>query len=597
MTMHFSLMKLKPPARVAADDTLDRRQESYHSCPADATAFPALAALLQPLHSSAGQHINNPVKPRRGAAMDKGLKCGDPACGGAETPAMIAPPRSALFWGGVAILLVLAVACRLYPIFATHLVTSDSAHYYLPIAEAVAQGHPLPPRHVQVPILFSQVTGCLARLTGDVELAAKLVSLAGTLLLCVSIFLLALRLFGPYAAFAALALVAFNPYGCEQGTETNLDGLALGWFGAAAFLTVAYLLRPRLGRALALGAVLGLMALTRPEGAVYALLVTALIALFPVEGPLRLNGRRLAHALAALALAVCLCLPRLCQVHREIGWWVIDTRQVTEPAALWQKIAGGPAQGHDAREMAVENEKRGLSQRFEWFVGAFGPGSLLFGVYGICCRRRRLRIEWAPAALMAAGLAVVAVGPGATRRYFLPMSALWQIWAAVGLIGFLQWLVARLAARRRPGWKEFAGPPLVLAAAAVISIAPVLWFVGRIDRGEQAVERAAGQWLLAQYGRGQPILSSSPNAVWYARGEWMNLPDKQSKTSAWAGAELSEYARTQQARFLILDDAVEARYPQIARELRAGPQPFGRIVHETGEGRDRIAVVELSRGG
>jgi len=529
--------------------------------------------------------------------MDKGIRHSDPACGGAEAPALIAPPRPALFWGGVAILLVLAVACRLYPIFATHVVTSDSAHYYLPIAETIAQGHPLPPRHVQVPILFSQITGCLARLTGDVELAAKLVSLAGTLLLCVSIFLLAGRLFGPYAAFAALALVAFNPYGCEQGTETNLDGLALGWFGAVAFLTAAYLLRPRLWRALALGAVLGLMALTRPEGAVYALLVTALVALFPVEGPLRLNGRRLAHALAALALAVCLCLPRLCQVHRQIGWWVIDTRQVTEPAALWQKIAGGPARADEAAEPPTEKSKRGISQRFEWFVGAFGPGSLLFGVYGICCRRRRLRIEWAPAALIAAGLVVVAVGPGATRRYFLPMSALWQLWAAVGLIGLLQWLVARLAARRRPGWKEFAGPPLLLAAAAVISIAPVLWFVGRIDRGEQAVERAAGQWLLAQYGRGQPILSSGATVVWYARGEWVNLPDKQSGTSEWTVAALAEYARARQAQFLILDGAVEARFPEVARELRKGAQPFGRIVHETGEGRDRIAVVELSPGG
>ncbi len=419
--------------------------------------------------------------------MDKGLRREDPACDRAEAPVLIAPSRPALFWGGVAALLLLAAACRLYPIFATHVVTSDSAYYYLPIAEALAQGRPLPPRHVQVPILFSQVTGYLTRLTGDVELAAKLVSLAGTLLLCVSIFLLVRRLFGPYAAFAALALVAFNPYGCEQGTETNLDGLALGWFGAAAFLTVDYLLRPRLWRALALGAVLGLIALTRPEGAVYALLLAALIALFPVEGPLRLKGRRLAHALAALALAVCLCLPRLCQVHRQIGWWVIDTRQVTEPAALWQKIVSGPSRADEATEPPAENGKRGLSQRFEWFVGAFGPASLLFGVYGICCRRRRLRIEWAPAALMAAGLAVVAVGPGATRRYFLPMSALWQIWAAVGLVGLLQGLVARLAARRRPGWKESAGPPLILAAAAVISIAPVLWFVGRIDRGEQDV--------------------------------------------------------------------------------------------------------------
>jgi hypothetical protein len=529
--------------------------------------------------------------------MDQGLCSDDPASSGAE-PASFAPPRRALYWSAVAALLVLAAACRLYPIFATHLVTNDSAYFYLPIAEAVAQGRPLPARHVQVPILHSQITGHLARLIGDVELAAKLVSLAGTLLLCASIFLLARRLFGAYPAFAALALVAFNPYGCEQGTETNLDGLALGWFGATAFLTVVYLLRPQLWRALALGVVLALMALTRPEGAVYALLVVALIALFPVAGPLRLNGRRAAHALAALALVLCLCLPRLCQVHRDTGWWVIDTRQVTEPVALWQKIVPPPPGArHSAPEMPLDNGKRGLSQRFEWFVGAFGPASLLFGICGIWRRQKRLRIEWAPAALMAAGLVVVALGPGATRRYFLPMSALWQLWAAVGLIGILHWLVTRLAPHRAPGWKESAGPPLVLAAAAAISIAPVFWFVGRIDLAEQAAERASGEWLRAQYGPAQPILSSGPDAVWYARGEWVNLPAKDAQTPEWTGAALADYARARQSRLLFLDGNAASRFPEIARELRAGPQPFGRIVHDSAEAGDRIAVVEFASGG
>ncbi len=76
----------------------------------------------------------------------------------------------------------------------------------------------------------------------------------------------------------------------------------------------------------------------------------------------------------------------------------------------------------------------------------------------------------------------------------------------------------------------------------------------------------------------------------------MNLPGKPSKTPEWTGAALAEYARTQQARFLILDGAAEVRFPEVARDLREGPQLFGRIVHETGEGRDRVAVVELLTG-
>jgi hypothetical protein len=177
------------------------------------------------------------------------------------------------------------------------------------------------------------------------------------------------------------------------------------------------------------------------------------------------------------------------------------------------------------------------------------------------------------------------------------MSALWQLWAAVGLIAILQWLVARLAAHRRPGWKESAGPTLVLAAAAVIGIAPVFWFVGRIDPYEQADERATGRWLLGQYGRGQPILSSDAAPVWYARGEWVNLPGKDAKVPEWTGAALAEYARARHARFLFLDDNVAARFPETARELRAGPQPFGRIVHESAEGGERVAVVEFAAGG
>jgi 4-amino-4-deoxy-L-arabinose transferase-like glycosyltransferase len=534
--------------------------------------------------------------------MGEGLRRDDPARGDAEqagppAAAVIGLPRRRLFRGSVAALLILAAGCRLYPILATHLVSNDAAYYYLPIAEAIARGRPLPPRQLRVPILFSQVTGYLARLTGNVELAAKLVSLAGTLLLCVSIFLLAGRLFGPYVAFAALGLVAFNPYGCEQGTETNLGGLALGWFGAAAFLTVAYLLQPRLWRALALGVALGLMALTRPEGIFYAPLIAALVALFPVEGPLRLNGRRAAHALAALALAVCLCLPRLVQVHGETGWWVIDMRQVTEPAALWREIAGGPAEEPEAAARRVASENGGVWRAIEWFAGAFGPASLFFGAYALCCRRRRLRVEWAPAALLAEGLIIVALGPGATRRYYLPMSALWQIWAAVGLIGILQWILARLPARPaalRPGWKESAGPPLVLAAAAIISVAPVLWFVGRIDPREQADERAAGRWLLDRFGPGQRILSSSPPAVWYARGQRLSLPGSEPKAREWTGRALAEYAQARRARFLFLSEDVEARFPAIARELREGSQPFGRIVYESAVGPDPVAVVDLA---
>ena len=499
-----------------------------------------------------------------------------------------------LYWTAFAVILALAFAARLYLVLVSKAVKTDAASYYLPIAEAIQLDKPLPEKHVRVPVLYSQLSGLTAKVMGDVELSSRIVSLFGGMMACVFVFLLARKLFGPYAALAAMSLAGFHPYLCHHSAATGVDSLAVGWFCGIAFCLVAYLLRPSLWRAALLGVFLGLMTLTRAEGFLYVPVALLLMALFPVAGRFRLDGRRIRDAILLVVVAGVLCLPRVCQVHRATGLWVGDERWVATPKKLLRVYAGltsspqTPAKRGHLLQRITPKEPLDVA---ESVAAAFGPAALPIGLLAILYRRRRaLRVEWVPAILIICGALIVTVGSRASRRYLLPMGAVWQIWGGVGLLVITS-LLGKAIARQWPRVGSLHRLPSVALLAAAIALMQLPYILIVSDRHAQAAERAMGEWIRAEYGTGRRILAFRPTAVWHARGKLVPTPRKTRRSRE--TAELVHYALERDSRLIVVGKHVDKWCGGLAADVKKGVFAYGRIAHVVGAYGDGLWLLEI----
>jgi len=491
----------------------------------------------------------------------------------------------------VALLFLFALAVRLYPALRTTRVESDAAGYYLPIAEAMYRDEPLPRRHVEVPILYSQMTAVVARGVGDVALAARLTSVLGGMIACTFVFLLARHLFGPYAAIVALSLMAFHPYEVRYSAETGIDALAAGWFCAATYLLVRYIGSPRSWRAVALGVMAALMTLTRPEGFVYAGAIIVLAAVYPVGGRFRLAPVRLLHALVIFAVAAALCVPRLSQVHRDTGYWAVDTRWVQVPKSVARRYSAAIVE-EGGKPVLNYMSRRGLLDWGESVAAAMGPLTLLAGGFALYLRRGQGRPgEWTTLIMMAVNFVVVTIGSRASRRYYLPMGSIWQAWGGAGFFAVASYAMLGASRAVRGRWVSFS---LAAALLAAVALSPqVLPALVEVNPSEHSPERAMGRWILENRGRGRRMLARRPPVIWYARGEYVSLNPVHFAWRDWTKDEWLRFMQDNKVEILILDHAADEWCPEVAAEVRAGNLPWARIIHEEPEKSGTLQAVEL----
>jgi len=176
----------------------------------------------------------------------------------------------------------------------------------------------------------------LARCTGDIEPAGRLVSLIASTLCIPLLYMLALRLVGAPAALVASALFALLPLRVTMSTTIWSDSLYM-LLVLGAMLAV---LKSRLGRILwwlGLAALLcGAAYLVRPEG----LIAFAILALGVA---LAAESRRLALGRVALMLAVLavFVIPYASYLHRHTGKWQLSAKadyNLTVAASVGQSM-------------------------------------------------------------------------------------------------------------------------------------------------------------------------------------------------------------------------------------------------------------------
>jgi len=510
----------------------------------------------------------------------------------AELLARPAGSQRRAYQAGLLVILILAAAVRCWLITHAVAVGRDAAGHYLPQAQAFSRMHLDRAFHAGIPPLYPALSGLTAMLVSDVELACRLVSLVSGLTAVLLAALLAGRLFGHWAGLLAAALIAFHPYQCRFSAEVGPDALAVALLLAVTVVLIDYLLTPGLWRAAALGAILALLALARPESALYAPPVILLMALFPPVGRFRIDPRRLAHAGLLIAVALVLCLPRLLWVHHQTGMWVVDTRQIDWPIRLWQALT---EQTYHYGQLTVwrQGGLKAAGDSLEALMASLGPATLLLGIYALRCRTSNSfrRLQWVPALLLIMGILLALVGCRLSKRYLLGPGALWQIWGAAGL-AMLACLIWSHLRRTKPSARPIALPYLLAAATALLQLP---WTVVNLKQSRLA-ERRMGQWILDTLGPDQQIISRDAIPAWYARGQYVPWPTLLGRRRCLK--ELAHRIPKTEATLIVYDDRDEqlnTHCPRPAEYIAAGSPPLGSILHQIHDGRRTLTLLRVRR--
>ena len=180
----------------------------------------------------------------------------------------------------LAAILVAGFVLRLATVVSFQGAIDPEGSEYARIAENLLAGNgyvgiATPGTQLMFPPFFPLAIAAASSLTGQAELAGRLLSLLMGTLLVVTVYLVALHLYDRTTANVAALLVAVHPYliGFSSTVYCETTYLTLALLGV--YFSFRGLREPRAG-AFALGGIFfGLAYLTRPEAALYPLIVLA----------------------------------------------------------------------------------------------------------------------------------------------------------------------------------------------------------------------------------------------------------------------------------------------------------------------------------
>lgn len=414
-----------------------------------------------------------------------------------------------------------------------------------------------------LPVLYPFLVSCVHLFLPSTELAARLVSLAGSSLAVGLVFVLARRMHGRTAARYAAFITAGMPWLIDYGTRVATEALALPLF-VGGVLATAYAARRRAGWAglLPAGAFF-LVHLARPEG-------TFLLLAAPIGVALGASDRRWRRAGIALFWVAAFLAVQGAVGQIMAGAPIVNNR-LSDPAASLAYL-------RERMDLVLAAASNLYLKKLPLMVGPVLGIFALMGLFGP--GRRAVRIERTLAFFMLVQAAIVPLSGYAEPRYLMPVVVGAGFWSARGMA-----FTARLLARSVP---RMRGAPAVLVgvvfglglahayASNALGPLPALPYEYRI----------AGEWLGANHPKGL-ILSRKPQVGYYAG---MATTGPASEDSI---AEAVQRAQRVNARYLVVDERYTvklvpglaplldpAKAPASLCLLHAGlsPYPTGRIV-------------------
>lgn len=452
--------------------------------------------------------------------------------------------------------------------------------------------------------LYPIVSGLLYLLVGDLELASDTAyALFGGLLLF-PVFVIVRRIYGVQTAWLAAVLLAIFPALTVSvlywGTMTEPLYLCLLYGGLAAFLIGIEDNRERMFAAA--GTLFGLAYLTRPEAVLYF----GVLLVFGLGLGLQVGTRSLRtwQSMGWFTLAfVLLAAPYIFHLHAQTGHWMltgklemtwelskatvagdltafdraVNSLDATETEVLWyapdrfkrnllQLILADP---DEFVQRVVTNVRELRNQFFDWYIfpKVFLP-LIIVGLFKAPWDRKRLVHE---AFLMASLLPLVSfLVFFIDVRFFAPALPVLLMWAAQGALNLGSWLQNTVElcypkplfggrVRTMLRWL-----PAAMAALFLIIMLPVVTRAraGNVEFGK----KKAGLWLKEHTPSNTKVMTKHTEVVFYA--DRFGVP--------WPHADwpsLLKFARNQGAAYLVFDDSLARRQPQLAFLLETATRP------------------------
>ena len=220
-----------------------------------------------------------------------------------------------------AILLVGVVLRVLWWLTYNHAIENEGAEYAR-LAENLAAGigyHGMyGGPHVFFPPLYPILIAALSFVGIDLEIAARLISLAAGIGTIALVGYLAHRLFGEKTGLIATLLTACHPTMIALSVSTYSEGLYLCVALSAVVLTLSSIDKSSWQRAAVAGLVWGSAYLVRPEGLVFGVAFLAMAGLLVVLRSRRLIGGISVVAAGAVAMAI-VSLPYIADLSTKAG--------------------------------------------------------------------------------------------------------------------------------------------------------------------------------------------------------------------------------------------------------------------------------------
>ena len=219
----------------------------------------------------------------------------------------------------------IAFVLRLYLVLTAKGIDPDGTVYLMVAKDLVERNYYKAFSNV-VPPFYPFLTAFLYPITGDLELAGRIVSLILGTLTILPVYFLGKRLFGESIATFSSVLAVFQPYLAQFSgsvlTESTYTFL-IAW-GVLAGLK-GFDSKSK-GLMFLLGLLLGLAYLTRPEGIGFAVLILIWIFLFDGFRFWQSLKEKFSMAFSLMAGVLIFAFPYILFLHEVTGRWILSRK-------------------------------------------------------------------------------------------------------------------------------------------------------------------------------------------------------------------------------------------------------------------------------
>jgi len=472
--------------------------------------------------------------------------------------------------------------------------------------------------------LYSILIAGISILTGNAELAGRLISLLAGAMLPVLIFLITEKVYGmrPGVAGGLLtslhaALIAFS---AAVYSEILYETLLM----AALYYVLITLEGKGYLAPLCSGAFAGLAYLARPEGLLYACVFAAWIvaATWMTRRRLQIN---LARPVALMAVSVLLALPFMAFITWKTGRLSWEGKSSVNDNIVMRMHAGMTYQqantglGPNLREdgVALENDQfsyarthpvpipiklrlftngwvtrfLGLSRSFRWAQFLGSPFLWILAAIGLASGPwNRLRVAHEVLLSVMAFLSIIVLSTlyFLWSRFLLALLPFALIWAGHGAASLYEWLDRKLAVKWHdsPMLRQFAAliVPVTLSFCLLLASAQGVLELGEITQGRRVEAKTAGRWIASHF-PAATVLTIGMVTPYYAGALARVLPYTDDASAA-------AYLHLKNPDLIILRGDEERQRPYLSAWLRTGiPDPCARLAYRVGDQLERSVVV------